>query len=111
MTFFLALFLLFGIAAATWAVGLALYQYLLGGPDLRDHPNFLAQSAVPLVVIAAWSFAPFPYGYFLSLVLWWVMVKLIFELPWPRAVVLFLILAVLSIVSRLIILGVLEITK
>ncbi len=111
MTFFLALFLLFGIAAATWMVGLALDQYLMGGPDLRDHPHFLAQSAVMLLIIAAWSFAPFPYGYLLSLAFWWFMARWLFELPWPRAVVLFLILAVLSIVSRLIILGVLEITK
>ena len=47
----------------------------------------------------------FPWGYVASLGLWWLAARNVLELPLPRAAVLFLILAALSFVSWLVVLG------
>ena len=51
---------------------------------------------------------PFPAGFLLSLVVWWLAAKNFLALTLPRAVALFLVLAALSFLSRLAILGVLN---
>ena len=107
MTVLIALLIFLGIAAATWAVGIALYQSWLGGPELRRQPGFFQVSAVAVGLVALSSPAPFPWGYLLSLVLWG-LAAVHLNLPWPRAVALSLILASLSFLSRLVILGTLE---
>ena len=55
------------------------------------------------------SFIPFPGGYLVSLAIWWFAARLRLGLPWLRAAALFGILAALSFLSRLAILGALEI--
>ena len=40
----LAIYLL--ISAVVWFVGLAVYQSLAGGPDLRKHPYFVSSTCV-----------------------------------------------------------------
>src|SRR5438132_8436819 len=97
------------IAAVTWAAALALYQSWVGGPDPRQQPDFLVTSAVAVGLVTLASFIPFPGGYLVSLALWWFATKLLLELPGLRSIALFGILAALSFLSRLAILGALEV--
>jgi hypothetical protein len=97
------------VTTAIWFTAVALYQQLVGGPDLRQNPNLAWASGVSILLVTLISFIPFPAGYLLSLVVWWLAAKPCLELPWGRAVALFLLLAALSIVSRLVILGVLSV--
>jgi hypothetical protein len=107
MTVLIALLIFLGVAAATWAVGIALYQGWLGGPELRQQPEFSQVSALAVGFVALTSPVPFPWGYVLSLVIWGLAAGHL-NLPWPRAVALFLILAALSFLSRLVLFGTLE---
>lgn len=108
MVYFAALVIFLVIAAATWIAAVALYQFLLGEPDLRRDPNFTPAGAMAVLLVTLLSFIPFPWGYFLSLAVWWFMAKGILGLPWGRATALFVILAALSFLSRLAVLGVLS---
>jgi hypothetical protein len=107
---YLGAFLIFVVlAAVTWAVGVALYQSWVGGPDLRHRQDYLGVATLAVVLVALASFIPYLAGYLVCLVIWWFAAKGLLELPWPRAVALFLILAALSLVSRLAVLGALEV--
>jgi len=103
----LGIFLL--VTGMIWFMAVALYNFPAGEPDLRKNPNFAGTSAVSVLLVTLISFIPFPAGYLLSLAIWWLAAKNFLELPLGRAVLLFLILAALSIVSRLANLGVLSI--
>ena len=106
---FLGAFLIFVVlAAVTWAVGVALYQSWLGGPDLRHKQDYLGIATLAVVLVGLASFLPSLAGYVVCLAIWWVAARVLLELPWPRAVALFAILAALSVVSRLAVLGALE---
>lgn len=106
---YLAALVIFGLVTAViWFVAVALCQQLAGGPDLHQNPNFAASSAVSVALVTLISFVPFPAGYLLSLGVWWLAAKNMLELPWGRAMTLFLLLAALSVVSRLAMLGVLS---
>ena len=102
------LVIFFAVTAATWAFAVALYHTFVGGPDLRQHPLFWPHTAVAVTLVTLIFFTPFWVSYPLSLAVWWVAAKYLFELPLPRAVALFLLLAALSFVSRLVLLGALE---
>src|SRR5262245_17067564 len=107
MVIVVARLIFLGIAAATWGVAITLYQSWVGGPALRRQPGFLQVSALAVGLVALSAPAPFPWGYLLSLVLWGLAAGHL-KLPWPRAVALFGILAALAFVSRLAVLGALE---
>jgi hypothetical protein len=107
---FLGAFLIFVVlAAVTWAVAVALYQSWVGGPDLRHKQEYLGIATLAVVLVGLASFIPYLAGYLVCLAIWWVAAKVLLELPWPRAVALFLILAALSFVARLAVLGALEV--
>ena len=106
MTHLLALSIFFAITTLTWFVGVAIYQSLLGRPDLRHDANFVGASCVSILLATLISFAPFPWGYYFSLAAWALAARGMLELPRHRAVSLFVILAALSFLSRLAILGV-----
>ena len=106
MTHLLALLIFFAITTLTWFVGVAIYQSLLGRPDLRHDANFVGASCVSILLVTLISFAPFPWGYYFSLAVWALAARGMLELPWHRAGSLFVILAALSFLSRLAILGV-----
>jgi hypothetical protein len=107
MTVLIALLIFLGVAAATWAMGVTLYQGWLGGPELCQQPEFSQVSALAVGLVALSSPAPFPWGYLLSLVIWGLAAGHL-QLSWSRAIALFLILAALSFLSRLVIIGTLE---
>ena len=108
MTYLLAILIFLAITPATWFVGVAVYQSLLSGPDLRHDPNFAGATCASLLLVTLATPVPFPAGYLLSLVVWWLAAKHFLALPLPKAVALFLVLAALSFLSRLAILGVLS---
>jgi hypothetical protein len=108
MTYLLALLIFLAITTATWFVGVAVYQSLLGGPDLRHDANFAGAACASILLVTLATPVPFPAGYLLSLVVWWLAARNFLALPLPRAVALFLVLAALSFLSRLAILGVLN---
>src|SRR5262249_5303569 len=93
----------------TWAVGVALCQSWLGGPDLRQNPDYLGITTLAVVLVGLASFIPCQGGYLVSLVIWWLAARVLLELPRPRAIAPFVILAALSFVSRLAVLGVREV--
>jgi hypothetical protein len=109
MTFLGALLIFLVLAAVTWFVAVGLHQSWLGGPDVRQQPDFAGASALAIGLVALASFIPYQGGYLVSLVIWWLAARALRELPWPRAIALFLILAALSFVSRLAVLGALEV--
>lgn len=108
MVYLVALVIFAVVTAVIWFVAVALYQMLVGGSDLRLNPNFDATSAVAVLLVTLISFIPFPVGYLLSLGIWWLAAKNFLELSFGRAMILFLLLAALSIVARLAMLGVLS---
>ncbi len=108
MTYLLAILIFLAITTVTWFVAVAIYQSLLGGPDLRHDANFGGAACASILLVTLVTPVPFPAGYLLSLVVWWLAAKTFLALPLPRAVVLFLVLAALSFLSRLAILGVLD---
>jgi hypothetical protein len=107
---YLGAFLIFAvIAAVTWFVAVAVYQSWVGGPDVRQKPGFAGVSALAVGLVALASFLPYLAGYLVCLAIWLYAARLLLELPGPRAVALFLILAAVSFVSRLAVLGALEV--
>jgi hypothetical protein len=102
----LVIFLL--VAIVTWFMAVALYHLLTNAPDLRQNPLFVLASVVTILLVTLSSFIPFPAGYVVSLVFWWLAAKNFLELSLFRALLLFVILAALSIVSRLAMIGVLN---
>ena len=103
-------FLIFVVlAAVTWAVGVALYQSWVGDPDLRHKQDYLGIATLTVVLVALASFIPSLAGCLVCLAIWWLAARVLLELPWPRAVALFVLLAALSFISRLAVLGALEV--
>ena len=105
MVLLAALLIFLVLATVTWGTAVALFHTYLAGPDLRQNPEFLSRSAGTIGIVALTSFVPFPLGYLLGLIVWWWAAKSFFELRFALAVPLFLILAGLSFVSRLVVLG------
>jgi len=103
-----ALLIFLAITAAIWVIGLALYRAFLGEPSLRTKPHFWLICTIAVSIATLICFTPFPDNYFLTLVVWLVAVKGGFSLPWLKAAVLFAILAALTLLSRLAVLGALE---
>jgi hypothetical protein len=101
MLFLLTLLLSMGASAAVWAAGVSLYRSWPGAPDPRADPLFFRASALAAALTGALAFAGFPTGYVLSLIVWWLTVHNMLGLPLPRALALFAILAVLSLLPWL----------
>lgn len=108
MSYLAALLIFAAVATATWFVGVAVYQSLFPAPDLRTDPGFVGASSASILLVTLASLVPFPIGYFLSLGVWAFAAWGILGLPSTRGGVLFASLAVLSFLSRLAILGALN---
>jgi hypothetical protein len=108
MAYLAALVIFLGVATLVWFVAVAVYQALLGDPSLYRNPDFVGTSFASIILGTLLCFVPFPWGYFLTLGVWWLAARHILNLPLPRSLVLFLVLAALSFVSRLAILGALN---
>ena len=107
----LVAFLIFvALSAACWAVSAALYKNTLGDPDATMPPGSTATAAVAVGAAALTSFVEFPAGYVAGLVVWAVAAFAGLGLTAGRAAVLFAYLAVSSLLARLVVLGVLDLT-
>ena len=108
MALIAALLIFMHIAAAIWLLAVAIYQSLTRETEVRRHPLFVGGSVLSVTLVALVWFVPFLISYPLSLAAWWLAVRGIFELPRGRAGLLFGLLAALSFVARLSILGALN---
>jgi hypothetical protein len=98
------------LAWATWAVSAACYKSTFAeSTDLTTDPNYSAASWRAVAAVALVSFIPMPFGYLAALVVWGVSVYGGLNLPHGRAAVLLGYLAAWSVVSRLVVLGVLSV--
>ena len=104
----LALLIFVGLSAATWAVSMACYKATYrNGPDPSADPSDSTVAAVAAVTLSC--FLPFAPGYLAELVIWAVAVYGFLTLPTGRTTVLMGYLAAASVVSRLVVLGVLSV--
>lgn len=109
MVLFVALVIFVFLAWATWAVSAACYRSTFTeSADLTADPNYSTASGCAIAAVAVTSFVPFPFGYVVALVIWAAAVFGGLGLSRGRAAVLFGYLAVWSVVSRLVVLGVLS---
>jgi hypothetical protein len=102
---YLAAFAIFlGISLTVWFVGLAVYRTYVG-PEPLVNPQLAVITCVSVGLATLFSFVQYPWGYLLTVGVWWFAARHLFELPTGRAVTLFLILSALSFVGRLAVLG------
>lgn len=110
MVLLVALAIFAFLAWATWAVSVACYTSTFTDPaDLTADPNYPTVSGCAIAAVVVTSFVPFPFGYLAALVAWGVAVYAYLNLSRTRATVLFGYLAGWSVVTRLVVLGVLTV--
>jgi hypothetical protein len=108
---YLVAFLIFiALAAASWAVSVDLYKGTLGDTTPNELSESTATAAVAVGAASLTSFVEFPAGYLVALLVWAVAAFAGLGLSAGRAAVLFAYLAVSSLVARLVVLGVLDLT-
>jgi hypothetical protein len=96
------------LAWATWAVSVACYRSTFTEwADLTAEPNYSTVAGCAIAAVVVTCFVPFPFGYIAALVVWGVAVYGYLSLSRTRATVLFGYLAAWSVVTRLVVLGVL----
>jgi hypothetical protein len=106
----LALLIFVGLSAATWSVSMACYKSTYSdNPDPSTDPNYSTVAACAVAAVTLSCFLPFAPGYLAELVIWAVTVYGFLNLPPGRATVLMGYLAAASVVSRLVVLGVLSV--
>lgn len=110
MVLLVALVIFVFLAWATWAVSAGCYRSTFtDSADLTADPNYSAVAGCAIAAVVVTSFVPFPFGYFAALVAWGVAVYGGLNLSSRRAAVLFGYLAGWSVVTRLVVLGVLSV--
>jgi hypothetical protein len=108
MAHLIALLTFVALSAACWFVSVACYQSTVTGSDPAASPYYRTTAAAAVGFAALTSLAPFPAGYIFGLVAWGVAAFTGLGLTAGRAAVLFLYLAAGSYVTRLVVLGVME---
>ena len=110
MVLLVALVIFAFLAWATWAVAVACYAATVADPaDLTADPNYPTVSGWAVAAVTATSFVPFPLGYVAAVVAWGVAVYRGLNLSGGRAALLLAYLAGWSVVTRLVVLGVLTV--
>lgn len=109
MVLLVALAIFTGLTWATWAVAIACYRSTFtSGPDVTTDPNYFTVSACAIAAVTLTCVIPFPLGYFAGLIAWAGAVYGFLNLTGGRSTVLVGYLAAWSVVSRLVVLGVLS---
>ena len=107
---FVALLIFVWLSAATWSVSMACYKSIYSdGPDPSAAQSYSTAAACAVAAVTLSCFIPFVPGYLAELVIWAVAVYGFLNLPTGRATVLMAYLAAASVVSRLVVLGVLSV--
>jgi hypothetical protein len=102
-------FLIFAVlATVSWFVAVACFRSTFAAPDPSECPNYSLVRGVAIGVVTMMYFIPFPVGYYFSLVAWFSAVFGFLEMQALPGLVLFIYLAFASIVSRVAVLGVLN---
>jgi hypothetical protein len=106
-----ALLIFVFLAWLTWTVSAACYRSTFtDSTDLPAEPNRPTAAGCAIAAVAVTSFIPMPVGYVAALIAWGAAVYGGLSLSRGRAAVLFGYLAAWSIVTRLVVLGVLAAT-
>jgi hypothetical protein len=108
MAYLGALLVFVALAAACWFVSVAVYKGTFDGPDPAAAPSYQLTTGLAIAVTSMTSFIPFPNGYLAGLVVWAVAAFGGLGLGAGRAAALFAYLAVGSFVTRLLVLGVMD---
>jgi hypothetical protein len=109
MVFVVAFLIFAALSAATWSVSVACFKATYGdnsGPAAVASCSAVSACAVGAVTLSC--FIPFPAGYVAGLIIWAIAVYGFLDLSTGRASVLVGYLAAASVVSRLVVLGVLS---
>lgn len=107
MVFVVAFLIFAALSAATWYVSVACFKATYGDNSGPAVAGCSAVSACAVGVVTLSGFVPFPAGYVAGLIIWAVYGFL--DLSTGRASVLVGYLAAASVVSRLVVLGVLSV--
>ena len=111
MPVLLALVIFIALSAATWWVSVACHRATYSDPpEVTADPNYSTVAACAVAAVTLTCFIPVPLGYLAGLVAWAGAVYGFLNLPDGRATVMVGYLAVWSVVSRLVVLGVLSMT-
>ena len=111
MILLVALLIFVFLAWATWAVSAACYRSTFtDSTDLTADPNRSTASGCAIAAVAVTSFIPMPVNLIAALIAWGAAVYGGLNLSRGRAVVLFGYLAAWSVITRLVVLGVLAAT-
>ncbi len=102
-------FVFFGAwASVGWYVSVAVYKSTVDDPDLTARPDYPNVALLAILMVTLTSFIQFPGGYFAGVAIWAVTAFGCLGLSTTRAAILFAYLAIGSLVSRLIVLGIME---
>jgi hypothetical protein len=97
------------LAGACWSVSLACLRGTAGEADAAAVPSRPVTALAAITGVSLTSFVPFPLGWAAGLLVWGVAAFAGLGLPAGRAPVLFAYLAAGSLVTRLLVLGVLAV--
>ena len=111
MAYFYALLIFAALSAGSWFAAVALYQATCNDEELTTRPDYSTISTVVILAVTLSCFFRFPAGFFLALFSWGVAVFASLELSWGRGAVLFAYLMGASLLSRILVLGVLDMFK
>jgi hypothetical protein len=108
MVFVVALLIFAVLSAATWYVALVCYKSTCGESTDSNPQGCSVVSACAVGAVTLTCFVPFPAGYVAGMIAWAVAVYGFLDLSTGRASVLVGYLAAASVISRLVVLGVLS---
>lgn len=106
MVYLIAWLIFVTLATACWYTSLACLRGTAGDADAATVPHRPATALVAVLTVSLTSFLPFPLGWAAGLIIWGVAAFAGLGLPARRATVLFAYLAAGSLVTRLLVLGV-----
>lgn len=106
-----ALFIFAGLSASAWFVSVALFKSTFDGPHPPLEPSYSTTAACAIGAVTLTCLAPFPAGYVAGIVAWAVAVYGFLGLSIWRATVLLSYLAAASMLTRFIVLGVMDFTR
>jgi hypothetical protein len=108
MVYVIAWLVFAALASACWYTSLACLRSTPGETDAAVVPHRPATALTAIVVVSLTSFLPFPLGWVAGLIVWGVAAFAGLGLPARRAAVLFAYLAAGSLLTRLLVLGVMS---
>ena len=111
MVYLLALLIFAVLSASSWFLAVAAYRSTVSGYDPGDSPHYRRVAAAAVGFVTLSCFVPFRAGFPLNLLIWAAAIFGFLAIPAPRKLLLFCYLAAASILERLVIMGVLDLTK